>query len=53
MKQTDYCYFSVEISVVVLWISDRLEGASVKLTVDNLVLTGTTDSEGVVVFTLR
>ena len=52
MKQTDYCYFSVEISVVVLWI-DRLEGASVKLTVDNLVLTGTTDSEGVVVFTLR
>ena len=55
MKQTDYCQFSVDVSVSVhsATTDGSLEGASVEFTLGGLVLSGTTDSEGVAVFTLR
>ena len=53
MEQTDYCYFSVYVLVKSATTDGSLEGASVELTLDNLVLRNTTDSQGLAVFMVR
>ena len=57
MKQTDYCHFSVGVSVLVKDATKKdgsLEGALVEITLlDETMVNATTNSEGVASFTFR
>ena len=56
MKQTDYCHFSVGVSVSVedATTAGSLEGALVEITLlDETMVNATTNSEGVASFTFR
>ena len=57
MKQTDYCHFSVAVSVSVKDATKKdgsLEGALVEITLlDETMVNATTNSQGVASFTFR